>query len=213
MPFLKTQSVSVNTKVYFWQMSEDVETLTALCRDMGIDTDFVETFGSVQRKKEKLATRLLLNKVFGKNPKLEYKETGAPYLVDEDINISISHSKDLCALAVNSEEELGMDIEKVASRVLKVRSKYLSEKEMADVAEDDIEANTISWTAKEALFKVIPENEIDFVGHVHIDMSGSIKDINHFPAWETRSEFRRRYDVYFCIVDGFAMSVATEIRK
>ena len=79
---------------------------------------------SEKRKKEFLLVRFLRNKFFpGKE--IAYTETGAPYFKDKSCSISISHSSTFIALAATSEERIGIDIELIQDKIIKLGNKLL----------------------------------------------------------------------------------------
>lgn len=81
-------------------------------------------------------------------------EKGKPYLKDLPFHISISHSSDLVAVAV-SRFPVGIDMEKIKDRDLKLCRKVCTEKDNAIIknSHNPIEDFYKIWTAKEAYFK------------------------------------------------------------
>lgn len=91
---------------------------------------------------------------------------GAPFLFGQTTRISLTHTGHLLAVAslpktpeANLSQfaprtALGIDAERNdRAQVLKVRDRFLSEAEKEFIPADDLEANIIAWTAKEALYK------------------------------------------------------------
>jgi 4'-phosphopantetheinyl transferase EntD len=108
---------------------------------------------SDKRKKEFLLVRFLRNNFFpGKE--IAYKETGAPYFKDQSYSISISHSSSFIALAATSEKRIGLDIELIQDKIIKLGNKFMHFDEIASVnpANEAIQY-TRFWCAKEALYK------------------------------------------------------------
>ncbi|MFI3239703.1 MAG: 4'-phosphopantetheinyl transferase superfamily protein [Bacteroidales bacterium] len=161
MPFLKSIEVECGAKIYLWGVTEDSEALQILCDESGVEYTEEELDMPEHRLAEILATRLLLNHIFGADIRLLHHENGAPYIVGEDY-ISISHTKGCIAIAVYEYDMVGVDIEVVNSRVLRIKDKFLNDSEKLFIATDDIQRTLMAWCAKEALFKAIPENGIDF---------------------------------------------------
>lgn len=92
--------------------------------------------------------------------------SGAPFLFGSPCRISITHTDHFLAVAslpktpeadlarFSPRSALGIDAESLGrTQVLKVRERFLSPDELAMIPEDDLEANIIAWTAKEALYK------------------------------------------------------------
>ena len=108
---------------------------------------------------------------------IEHTEAGAPLQVSDldslcAQRISVSHTASVFAVAsretAGSTEEfqesamLGVDLE-AASRqqALKVRERYLSPEELALIPADDLTANVLAWTCKEALLKAGMDPKVD----------------------------------------------------
>lgn len=107
---------------------------------------------------------------------------GAPFLFGETSRISLTHTARLLAVATlpktpeadlskfSPRTALGIDAEHLGrSQVLKVRDKFLSDKEKDMVKENDLEANIIAWTAKEALYKAAMTEGLDFRNAISIE--------------------------------------------
>ena len=118
--------------------------------------------------------------VFSENSKDAYRvidhyESGAPFLDGESSRISVSHTGHMLIVAslprtpeadllvFSPRTALGIDVEsKEREQVLKVRERYLNDDELTMVPADDVVANVIAWTAKEALFKASLMEGVDF---------------------------------------------------
>ena len=119
-------------------------------------------FKSTKRQVEFICTRLLLKKI---NPKLNisYNQFGAP-TINNNQNISISHSNKYVAIII-SKNKVGIDIEKISNKPLKVIQKFISKND--NVKADQKEAS-LAWCAKETLFKYYMKGEIDFKKNINI---------------------------------------------
>ncbi len=113
----------------------------------------------------------MAKQIYSENGNDSYRElghfaNGAPFLYGSTSRISITHTGHLLAVATlpkTPEAELshfalrtamGIDAEKLdREQVLKIRDRFLSDSEKALVPADDLEANIVAWTAKEALYK------------------------------------------------------------
>lgn len=116
---------------------------------------------TTNREREKKGILILKNDLIGESVDILYENSGRPYLIDEKKFISISHSKTLVAMGYGN-YRIGIDVEEVDYRVLRVRNKFLNDKEKNLFDELDITANTIAWAIKESLYKLNKENGIDF---------------------------------------------------
>lgn len=128
----------------------------------------------------------MARQIYCENGREAYREighfrNGAPFLHGENTRISMTHCRGLLAvatlpptpevdLAVFSERAcLGIDAERADRRqVIDVREKFLSADELAMIPADDVEANVIAWTVKEAVYKALLYEGLDFRRDIHI---------------------------------------------
>ena len=159
----------VGTKVLVWRIEEVAPQLLALCRQTGIPVeDLVES--PVKRQREKAAERLLLYHALGRPVTISHTKQGAPCVHGEDVNISITHTPSLVALAVNDRHVIGLDAEQVNCRqVLRVRDKFLNASEKLFIAPYDLAAHIIAWTAKEAIIKAERNSALDWTDGIVIE--------------------------------------------
>ena len=119
-----------------------------------------------KREKEFQNVRLLRNLQIGKKA-IRYDAIGKPNVKDKKIFISISHSKNFVAFA-HDFSPIGIDIEELSPRILKVWSRYLHPEEFAIFDSTSIFDLTVAWTIKEALFKLNTKTGIDFKNDLRI---------------------------------------------
>ena len=113
---------------------------------------------------------------------IEHYSTGAPYISGYQGRISLTHTSHFFAVAFlpktpeqnleifNPRTAMGIDAEPFdRSQVLKVRNKFLSEKELTLIKPDNLKENVIAWTAKEALYKAALTPGIDYINSLVIN--------------------------------------------
>ena len=152
MPPLHPTYYPDGTTLHLWRLDEDSTALMRCCGRASIALPQLDC--CEKRLKEKLAEALLLHHIFGKQAALSHTPTGAPVINIDNCHISISHTGGWVAIAHNDSHNIGIDIERCSSRVLRVREKFLNQLELTEIQPNDIVANTIAWTAKEALYKL-----------------------------------------------------------
>ena len=140
-----------------WEMTESENDL-----EKEFSKKTLPKFKSTKRQVEYLCTRLLLKKI---NPKLNisYNQFGAP-TINNNQNISISHSDKYVAIII-SKNKVGIDIEKISNKPLKVIQKFISKNDNIKV---DKKEASLAWCVKETLFKYHMEGEIDFKKNINI---------------------------------------------
>ncbi|MDR0941226.1 MAG: 4'-phosphopantetheinyl transferase superfamily protein [Bacteroidales bacterium] len=103
-----------------------------------------------KRQQEFAATRTLLYALLGSSYEhIRYTAEGKPYL--RNYNISISHSKHYCAIILNSQAQVGIDIEEFRPKIAQLAPRFMTDAELQQFT--TIEQQTLVWCAKEALFK------------------------------------------------------------
>ena len=158
------------TRVLVWRLDEEPSRLLSLCCEAGFAVDDL-TGLPAKRLREKAAERLLLHKAFGQAVALLHDGQGAPRVeAHEPVNISITHTTGLVALAVNERHVIGLDAESTdRQQVIKVRRKFLNASEQQFIAPDDQAAHIIAWTAKEAVIKAERNSAIDWTDGIVLE--------------------------------------------
>ena len=133
---------------------------------------YIEELGkraSEHRKREFLGVRLALKALLGKELVVIYNDDGKPFLSDKSFHISISHSKNWIAVLVHPSLEIGIDIECPSPKIEKVYTRFLSELEQQEIyIENDPRNLHLAWSAKEALYKIIGKEAVDFSKQLRI---------------------------------------------
>jgi len=151
-----------------WQMTEPSDELQCFLTPEELADPAFQKFTYEKRKAEWLATRCLLKQMIGSPFQLSYTKLGKPilsHLVYK--HISISHSRDFVAVMVHQDKTVGIDIESVNRNYASIKKRYLSDAELEKVNENSF-FHCIYWCAKEAVFKLVEESEIDFRKQIEI---------------------------------------------
>ena len=174
MPIHQHKKISDTNFIGVWKITEDLEQLTSNLKSIGFDVVNVFETKNELRLKQWLATRLLLH-FFIKDALIVYDDLGKPSL-NNGWKISISHSNEYVAIVINKDEDCGVDIEKISSKVGRIKHKYLNDVDLTNVtSEQDL---TIYWGAKEALYKYYGKKEVLFIENLFIENFNS--DSNSF---------------------------------
>lgn len=191
-------------KVLVWQLEEEPAQLLAMCREAGVPCeDLMEL--PVKRQREKAAERLLLCRAFGHPVVLSHTEQGAPYVEGLDVNISITHTMRLVAVATDDCQVIGLDAELLdRQQVLKVRDKFLNANEQQFIAADDLPSHIIAWTAKEAIIKAERNSALDWTEGICLEPFSPSNDEAVFRAHCNG----RQYRLVSCSVEGHCITLA-----
>ena len=174
-----------------WKMTESNDELLAMLGDARSYPDIQAVAHSEIRLRERLTALALVKTLLGREVEIRHAENGAPYLVGEPWHISISHTKGYAAVQLDGERAAGIDIEYRSDRVKRIRSRFLApeEEQNIDTAHEE-EHLLVYWCAKEALYKLAGQEEVDFREQLHISPF-PYRPEGSLDAWESRSERRQ----------------------
>lgn len=180
--------------------------------------------GQVAATGQAIETGLNIKAAVG--PTIDYYENGAPYLRDLPLHISISHTTGYAAVIVSPETSPGIDIEYRSNRAWRLRDKFMSPQEQAlltslpaeqpdHIRPSDTTTNTktskradlatLCWCAKETAYKVLQQNEIDFIGHLHIQPF-TLSEAGVFTLKEMKRPQQKELHIHYSITDEFILT-------
>jgi phosphopantetheinyl transferase len=137
---------------------------------------------------------------------LFYDENGKPHLKD-DKHISITHSFIFSAIVI-SNLEVGIDIEKQRSKILRIAHKFTPIEEYRTLANDDaiMRKLTLVWCAKESLYKSFAHPGVSFIQNIYVD--DFRLDATKTTADVSFGKQKEVYDVYFLEFEEFTCAYA-----
>lgn len=188
-----------------WKIEESPEELLSMLEKPSVYLPFLQQIKTEKRRQEWLASRVLLKELAGQELAIAYHDDGAPYLPGSLFSLSISHTNGYAAVLLQDKEAPGIDIEYHSSRVLKIRSRFMSAQEDASVCPDhEVEHLLVYWCAKEALFKMIRQQDVDFIKHLHVEPflytgSGDIR------VYESRTPQQQSYLLRYKVLPAFVL--------
>jgi len=152
-----------------WELTENVETLKNQLNLMDSETTLFNKIVSEKRKLEFLGIRVALNKLIGKEIQIQYDDEGKPHLFDNSYQISVSHSNKWLAVIAHPTQKVGIDIECPTDKIKNLYTRFLSKTEQKELSGgEDIKQLLLAWSAKEALYKIIGKEAIDFANQLRI---------------------------------------------
>ena len=153
-----------------WQITETEEELKGLSSTPSDEMEEISFIRSESLRKQRLAVRALLNTLFDEKVYLSHHDNGKPYLENNPVNISITHTEKYVAVILHEEENVGIDIESLDRDFSAVEKKALSEDEIDDLEDEKRnEQLAIYWCAKEAVFKLLSRYNVDFAEQIEIE--------------------------------------------
>lgn len=123
---------------------------------------------------QQLASRFLLNEL---SPDFSFddivlNDSGKPVFPGQEKYFSLSHTKGYAAVIINEHKPVGIDIELISDRVMKVEHKFLNDRERSLLSRFDSKARvkyaTLCWSIKETVYKCWGEGGVDFSSHINI---------------------------------------------
>ncbi len=184
-----------------WQLTESSADLIVHFTAEELEDPAFLQYTHEKRKVEWLATRVLLKQLLGPGFSVFYTENGKPNLNHAKYKyLSISHSRDYVTVIVHENLEVGLDIENMNRNYNAIEKKYLSEAELTAVNKN-ARLQCLYWCAKEAIFKLVPEEGVEFRQQIHISPFNPELE-NQFTALYTTSDTETAYRVHFQIFSG-----------
>lgn len=104
-----------------------------------------------RREAEIEAVRRVVEMAFGPQAALHHTPAGVPFIPDlVGLSFSITHSKDVCILALTDEGSIGIDTELARPQLERVKSRFIND---CDDILPGLEGLLQAWTVKEAVYK------------------------------------------------------------
>ena len=167
--FLKKKLDNAAT-IGVWHITESEEELTLLSATPTDEMEEISFIKSASMRRQRLAVRALLNKLFDEKVYLSHHDNGKPYLENNPMNISISHTDQFVAVILHEDQDCGIDIESLDRDFSAVEKKALSEDEIEDLEDEKRnEQLAIYWCAKEAIFKLLSRYNVDFAEQIEVE--------------------------------------------
>lgn len=189
-----------------WKIEESSDALFSLLLNREEYLPQLAAIRTEQRRREWLASRMLLQELTGGPAFIAYRPNGAPYLPDSLRSISISHTKGYAAVLLQDRPAAGIDIEYRCGRVLKIRSRFMNPEEEETIdKEHETEHLLLHWCAKETLYKMIGREEVDFLRHLHV-RAFPYADEGSFIVQETRTVQRVCYALEYLVTPDFVLT-------
>ncbi len=168
MPEILNKTFDNNSKLVVWKTNEDLNFFYEKTKLTNNDKNRINKAKTIKRKKELYCVRFILQNILKITKPLTYQKTGKPY-IDNNIKISISHSHNYVAVFTSNNNN-GVDIEKISEKPLRVNQKFLSktETELLNNFTDKQEYYTLLWSVKETIFKLFSNKHLAFIDNIKI---------------------------------------------
>tara|TARA_B100001142_G_C14194089_1_gene601157 strand:- start:134 stop:751 length:618 start_codon:yes stop_codon:yes gene_type:complete len=195
-----------NYSVALWKIKESFSSLIKLLDPSQKELQIIKQFKNVQRQKQNIAARILLNYLCDKKEKLKYHKHGAPYC-NTFKHISISHSIDYCII-IGSKNIVGVDIQHFSEKINITCAKFASNLEIKKFHKN-IEKLHFLWCAKESIFKTVNPEPCSFKYNILID---DVKEDGLTCGYYQNKHVKKEYSLYCKSFDNYFISIATLIK-
>lgn len=156
-------------------------------------------------RRQKMAGRIMLNKLLGETGRVEYNEHGKPLLKSHPFDISFSHCKDKIAVML-SKKISGIDIQDISPRIRRIVHKFLNQPELNSLTEETYATHaTIYWCAKEALYKAYGERQLIFTDNIIIEPFSFLQHKGTFNGSIVLKGSKKEYTLKYELLDLFAL--------
>lgn len=164
--FFKTK---LDATIAIWEINESLDCLEEKTALDLLQSPTYKKLKTEKRKKEWLATRLLLAFVFKTEPvTIFYNEDRKPFLSNNK-SISISHSGNYVVIMLHRTKSVGIDIQVFKKNIFKGSSLFMTTDELSEVGEkNQLSKLHVYWCAKEALFKYAGEYNLNLFSDFYI---------------------------------------------
>jgi phosphopantetheinyl transferase len=207
------------SKIGITPIDKDSETLLSQLEYKNHYLSSIEKMNE-KRKCEWLTVRTLLKTLSGEEKEIAYQPNGKPYLSDHSYQVSISHTNykgtagddkllGYVAMALNEETKVAIDIEMISPRILKIKNRFLTEKETQSISKNnEIIHLLLHWSAKESVYKIVDTDNVDYQSQIHIaPFEPVIGAWRTFGVHETRTENQQVFTVHYFVHTDYVLTV------
>lgn len=148
----------------------------------------------------------MINLLQKKETEIEYNDNGKPYLVSSSEYVSVSHTRCCIAVAISS-RPIGIDVERIATKVLALKEKFLSVSEIQSIdSNNELIHTLLLWSAKESVFKLMDATGVDFRESIHIkDFIPEISGL--FTVSESHTQKCDLYTVFYKVYPQYVLTI------
>ena len=204
MPIIDDLNLPPKTRVVIWEINESLQNLESKIVLSENSLKLLNQKKSEIQKKQFLAIRNIFKILSIKDNEVKYDKAGKP-IFSQNKALSISHSGNYAAV-IMSDHSVGIDIETINDRILKIKSKYL-ETELNYPSELNTETSLIYWNIKESVFKAVDKSGIDFKKNILVPPLDIKKNVvkswyindDKIYSFDTRFKTSKKYTLAFVI--------------
>lgn len=159
-----------NVRFAIWRIEESADELIGRLQLDSRERDILSRLNKGKRTLHWLATRVLLRTMLDTPGFIDCPsdENGKPYLANFPQRISLTHSFDYAAVMMSDNGEVGIDLELVKKKIVRIADKFMKADELATIGSEHVEKLYACWCAKEAVYKLQGNKGVSFKDHMTI---------------------------------------------
>lgn len=144
-----------------------------------------ERINHSKRELELKSSDALVSAILHREVKINRGRDGKPFILNSPERISISHTRSIVGVIINSEVPVAIDIESTNRSVGAVKQKFTDSNEIQKIKQVFPKNPEIFiWSCKECLFKILPFPGVHFKEHLKFEeQAQSDANIDHTTIW------------------------------
>ncbi|NLJ82287.1 MAG: 4'-phosphopantetheinyl transferase superfamily protein [Bacteroidales bacterium] len=204
MPLIGLENIENIGTLGLWKIKESEEILLKLRQLPAKEKEEINSLKNSKKRRQRLAYRILLKEILQKDFTLSYNTQGKPFIDNETLYFSVSHSDEYAAVLLSHTHLVGVDIEKISQRMPALASRFLTPKEMNEIDLQNIDLLHIYWGAKECLYKMYSEKTPLFSKHLTLKKFDILKQ-NHSIAHLSMEDLKAEYRLFFRKIEDYML--------
>lgn len=202
------KNIALDCKIGLWDVEESYEQLLEMTYLEEEDIQRLLTFKNINRRRESLSVRALLQQMADPCERVIYKNASRkPFVKSGKYNISLSHStRKTAILLAPTNIACGIDLEYMHHDIKKLESFFLNADEYItnDKELHDLHVY-IHWCAKEVLFKICDKVDINFQKNLTIQAFEPNRKGGSFHGLVQNNFRNESFAMYYEIFDNYVM--------
>jgi phosphopantetheinyl transferase len=187
-----------------WKITETEETLLDLVQEHEAIPDQIT---HPQKRLEFVTGRVLAKLVLEKLGKtflgVTKDEFGKPFYNSNKVHLSLSHSYPFVAALANTTKSVGIDVEQIKPKLLRIAPRILHSTELGNAGADETKL-CIYWCAKETLIKVYGKKDLIFSDQLIISPF-QLEKQGFITGKIIANNIETSIPLYYQVFDGFVL--------
>lgn len=152
MAIFQRKKIDAYTTLSIWKLEESLDFLRKKILLSEACIERLSRLKTLEHKKQFLSSRIMLMDQGIASSDLLYLSSGQ--VVTKKGFISISHSKEMVAVVFSKEKKVGIDIQKMDSKIFR-SIKRVCDKELNYLDKENLKEHAVVWSAKESAYKLL----------------------------------------------------------